>query len=120
MEQNAMSLRVSLAVLAVALASVVFGLDWQSASIAPPPRFVSTAPLAVPPAPAPAKTDAVPAESSNAPVLPDGANGARAPLAQAPPPNCNVDACEAAYRSFRASDCTYQPTRGERRLCTKK
>jgi hypothetical protein len=32
---------------------------------------------------------------------------------------CNEQACGAAYRSFRASDCTYQPFEGERRLCTK-
>lgn len=32
---------------------------------------------------------------------------------------CDVAACDAAYRSFRASDCTYQPYRGARRLCTK-
>jgi hypothetical protein len=30
---------------------------------------------------------------------------------------CNYDACAQAYRSFRASDCTYQPYRGPRRLC---
>lgn len=32
---------------------------------------------------------------------------------------CNVDACTAAYQSFRASDCTYQPYSGPRRVCTK-
>ncbi|MET0169368.1 MAG: penicillin-binding transpeptidase domain-containing protein, partial [Aliihoeflea sp.] len=30
---------------------------------------------------------------------------------------CNVQACSRAYRSFRASDCSYQPLRGSRRLC---
>lgn len=39
-----------------------------------------------------------------------------APVAAA---SCNVNACSAAYRSFRASDCTYQPSNGDRRLCTK-
>lgn len=34
-------------------------------------------------------------------------------------PLCDVAACTAAYYSFRASDCTYQPTFGPRRLCTK-
>jgi hypothetical protein len=34
--------------------------------------------------------------------------------------NCNVEVCDMAYRSFRASDCTYQPSHGLRRLCTKK
>ncbi len=32
--------------------------------------------------------------------------------------SCNVRACGAAYHSFRASDCTYQPYEGERRACT--
>ena len=31
--------------------------------------------------------------------------------------SCNVQACSRAYRSFRASDCTYQPYRGPRRMC---
>jgi hypothetical protein len=35
------------------------------------------------------------------------------------PAHCAVRACEAAYRSFRASDCTYQPYTGPRQLCTK-
>lgn len=30
---------------------------------------------------------------------------------------CNVRACSRAYRSFRASDCTYQPYSGPRQLC---
>ena len=32
---------------------------------------------------------------------------------------CNVNACAAAYGSFSAADCTYQPYGGPRRLCTK-
>lgn len=32
---------------------------------------------------------------------------------------CDVQACGSAYRSFRASDCTYQPFDGVRRLCEK-
>ena len=39
--------------------------------------------------------------------------------ASVPAASCNVSACSAAYRSFRATDCTYQPMSGERRLCTK-
>jgi penicillin-binding protein 1A len=35
------------------------------------------------------------------------------------PVSCNTAACEKAYHSFRASDCTYQPYRGARRLCEK-
>jgi hypothetical protein len=34
-------------------------------------------------------------------------------------PNCNVAACSAAYHSFTAADCTYQPTFGSRQLCRK-
>ena len=30
---------------------------------------------------------------------------------------CNVAACASAYRSFRESDCSYQPLSGPRRLC---
>ena len=31
--------------------------------------------------------------------------------------HCNVPACAATYRSFRAADCTYQPYDGPRRAC---
>jgi len=34
-------------------------------------------------------------------------------------PTCNIRTCESFYRSFRASDCTYQPYRGGRELCTR-
>lgn len=30
---------------------------------------------------------------------------------------CNIQACARAYRSFRTSDCSYQPYRGPRQLC---
>lgn len=53
--------------------------------------------------------------------------GAAAPAAANPPApagaakarQCNVRACSAAYRSFRAADCTFQPYSGRRRLCTR-
>jgi penicillin-binding protein 1A len=32
-------------------------------------------------------------------------------------PSCDVQACSRRYRSFRASDCTYQPYSGPRRMC---
>jgi len=32
---------------------------------------------------------------------------------------CNVSACSQAYISFSATDCTYQPLEGPRRLCEK-
>jgi hypothetical protein len=43
-----------------------------------------------------------------------------APVASAaaqPANACNVAACAAAYRSFRESDCSYQPFTGPRRTC---
>jgi hypothetical protein len=32
---------------------------------------------------------------------------------------CNIQACSSAYKSFRESDCTYQPFEGPRRFCEK-
>jgi len=45
-------------------------------------------------------------------------------IAGASPPapggaQCDLAACSAAYFSFPASDCTYQPYQGPRRLCTR-
>ncbi|WP_081448384.1 PBP1A family penicillin-binding protein [Fulvimarina pelagi] len=37
--------------------------------------------------------------------------------AEPEPQQCNVRACSRAYRSFRVSDCTFQPYRGPRKLC---
>ena len=34
-------------------------------------------------------------------------------------PRCDLSACAAEYSSFRASDCTYQPYAGPRRVCEK-
>ncbi len=34
-------------------------------------------------------------------------------------PECNYRACARTYRSFRTSDCSFQPYRGPRRLCDK-
>ena len=31
--------------------------------------------------------------------------------------NCDIEACARAYRSFRVSDCSYQPFEGPRRAC---
>jgi len=71
---------------------------------------------------APAKT-VVPnaALSSNTAVTPNNAATDNfAPIAQIPSQSkCDVSACTSAYRSFRESDCTYQPSGGPRRLCTK-
>jgi hypothetical protein len=46
---------------------------------------------------------------------------ATAVSAQATTPSnrCDVQACSGAYQSFRASDCSYQPFGGPRRICEK-
>ena len=127
-------------VLLVAAASVVFGLDWMSAPMPPmpdvknvvfvppppppPPRVVQ--PAVIPGSPA-APTNPVPAPAAPSAAAPAPtpqtttaeAPPAPPPVAAAPKPKCDVAACEAAYRSFRESDCTYNPSFGPRRLCTK-
>jgi hypothetical protein len=107
------------AVVVVAVCNIVFGLIWLNA---PAPQ---TRPAAAPAATSPiAAGQTAPA---NADGLPTGGNDAsaqtKAPIArsagEAAPPKCNVSACAGTYRSFRASDCTYQPVGGPRRICTK-
>jgi BA14K-like protein len=177
-EGGAMRLAVYGAVLAIALSSVLFGLDWLSAPMSPmvdtkaglsavpapvtpkananapttaPAPEVSTSvakPIA-PSAPAQPKANigapiiapglspsqraatqnttqsAAPSStqsSSPVPVSPAAAAQATAEVPGAPAEpqaRCNVSACTAAYRSFTPSDCTYQPSNGPRRLCTK-
>lgn len=69
---------------------------------------------------APSEANAARAEAtgSTPPKLTDGATVADQSGEQTPN-HCNVQACASAYHSFRASDCTYQPYEGPRRLCTK-
>jgi len=160
-----MRLAVYGAVLAIALGSVLFGLDWVSApmspmvdteaglrAVAPPPIAATSPPVApkanigapiIPPGlVAPARPNVPPPSSTAAQgtpqvapltgpqvspqvtqqVAPQGAAQitAQEPVAAAEPEvRCNVAACTAAYRSFTASDCTYLPTGGPRKLCTK-
>ncbi|MFL5010645.1 PBP1A family penicillin-binding protein [Rhizobium laguerreae] len=58
-------------------------------------------------------------EAATEPML----NGVRSTEAasdgQGAPQSCNINACSRSYRSFRPSDCTYQPYSGSRRLCEK-
>lgn len=141
-----MAFFVYLFVLLVAAGSVIFGLDWTQSPLRPPAYATPTAQTttgASPPAPtehralASAAMTTAPKASALAPAQrPSESAGvaahaeANAAEAQAEPAtvadaslgahnHCAVDACAAAYRSFRASDCTYQPYEGERRLCTK-
>ena len=54
-----------------------------------------------------------PDSKPDATVVSSAEDGSEAPVA------CNFRACARAYRSFRATDCTFQPYRGPRRLCEK-
>jgi BA14K-like protein len=92
----------------------------------PPPVAATPAPAPVAPkatigAPIVAPTLAAPG-NANAPA-PSGASAqavAAEPVAtRQPEVRCNVNACTAAYQSFRAADCTYQPSNGPRKLCAK-
>ena len=129
-----MRLAVYGAVLVIALGSVLLGLDRLPAPMSP---MVDTAAgLAAAPAPAlqPAAAQplrSVPSATIGAPIVPPVLAAPASPAAPVPAPaaapvaapepevRCNVDACTAAYRSFRPSDCTYQPSNGPRRICTK-
>ena len=88
----------------------------QGNTAAAPPAKGATRPNAA------AQTNAPAAPQIGAPQ-PDPAiiimNEPAAPAAGAPQPLCDVTACAAAYHSFTASDCTYMPSAGVRRLCTK-
>jgi hypothetical protein len=60
-----------------------------------------------------------PKQDATAQVAPAAADTDAKPAADAEPPKCNVEACRQAYFTFKAEDCTYQPSNGPRRLCTK-
>ncbi|HZT27714.1 MAG TPA: BA14K family protein [Pseudolabrys sp.] len=125
--------------LAVTVGSVVFGLDWvnapmqpmaeteasvQAAKLAahvPPPRPAVAATQArsvYPPRPLPQTANAGSAAVPQ-PII--GIEPKPAPVAAAAPeqPKCDIAACTAAYHSFRAADCTWQPFDGPRRFCDK-
>jgi hypothetical protein len=82
-----------------------------------PQKFITVAPAkpAEEAAPAPAAGEPVAA----APEVPGSIVAPEPAAPSAAPPRCNVSACAAAYRSFRESDCTFNPSFGPRRLCEK-
>lgn len=104
---------------------------------APAPVQQAAKPVEPAKAVAPAAPAALPAPPvAAAPLMPPASTVAAAPAdpasivapepqpqiaaSPAPPPLCDVSACERAYRTFTASDCTYQPSGdGPRRLCTR-
>ena len=111
------------AVLLITLFSVVIEMH----ALVEPTRHIERAALtesqpAPTVAPPRASGQALPPYASKAGINPPGAvEKALAPKPESAPAaqNCHVEACKAAYRSFTASDCTYQPIGGPRRLCTK-
>ncbi len=125
------------AVLLVAAGSVMFGLDWMSAPMAPMPQPTRNVVFVPPPPPPPVRVatstpavSASPASPSTTPAITTPQTPvAAAPPVQTPPApvqvavapklKCDIDACARAYRSFQESDCTYNPSFGPRRLCTK-
>lgn len=134
---NAKSFLAACAVLAVAVCNVVFGMDWVGelpavrpvaavTGVTEPPVAASPPVQAVSPAP-PAASGGPPLISNPAPPPQDAprpnatvqTDEPAAPAAEAAPPKCDIAACTAAYRTFTASDCTYAPSFGVRKLCTK-
>jgi len=145
-----MRLAVYGAVIMIALGGVLLGLDWMSAPMSPMVDTDAGLHAALPPpsavapsvnitAPASSPVAAAPKANIGAPIVPPKLVAPAVPVAQpttatqAQPPTpiaaqesapqqpiCNIEACTAAYHSFTASDCTYQPSNGPRRLCTKK
>jgi len=146
---QAASLLFNFSVLLVAATSVAFGLDWMSAPLPPmpeteasvqaaklaahlpPPRAVTVIAKAAPRSVYPARQEAPQAGRAVAAVDATTRDqpGATTPGIAAPEqgaaqtpaeqPKCDVAACGAAYHSFRASDCTWQPFDGPRRFCDK-
>jgi hypothetical protein len=69
--------------------------------------------------PVAAQVSAAPAASGTPAPPPIEVQAPAASRTSAPKPKCNIAACRRAYRSFRASDCTFVPrhSHGKRRLC---
>ncbi len=133
----------------VAASSVAFGLDWMKAPLPPMPETEASVQAAKLAAHLPPPRKLVVAKAKPRSVYPTREQAqAHAPgravaavdatrkqpgaastpnivtpeqpvaAAQAQP-QCDVAACSAAYTSFRASDCTWQPFDGPRRFCDK-
>ena len=127
-----MSFVIYIAVVLAGLVSVMLGLQLASA---PPPARTAAQPQLVEPirhAPTlPAVKPATPAVAAKPNPSPEQVPASTQETqeksqttAQSPHestvPGCNISACETHYpKSFRASDCTYQPFEGPRRLCRK-
>jgi len=93
----------------------------QQALSEPPEQQAAAAPQEAQDTPTPQRQAAAPP----APAQPPAATPATAPDV-APQPavaqsrtHCDLQACAAAYHSFRASDCSYQPYPGLRQVCAR-
>ena len=113
------------AIMVVALFSVALEWDTLVAPSASAMREMQAVAVpaqrdAVPPPPAAERTPPPKAAAVASPAVNAGAAARTGEEAQKPAaPACDIAACTAAYRTFRASDCTYAPSFGVRRLCTK-
>jgi hypothetical protein len=114
-----MSFIVYLAILIATVFSVA--LEWDTLVEHPSVAYHAVQAQAPVPQPAPVVREATPEQpagnNANA-SAPAAAPVAPAETATQPSVACDVSACAAAYRTFRASDCTYNSSSG-RRLCTK-
>jgi hypothetical protein len=115
------------AMLIAALVSVVMGLDVVSTApvrvaVRPPVEIRHEATPAQPavPSPPPVAQQPAPPSVAQQPIPQIYQPAQTTAQSQEPSAACDVAACAAAYRSFTASDCTYQPLDGPRKLCTKK
>ncbi len=91
----------------------------QPADSAAAPKQASNAKWLPPASPQAAMASAPPDDKQAAVKTADNAaQPAPQPVAAPSAAQCNIAACSAAYRSFRAADCTFQPFEGPRRLCT--
>ncbi len=99
-------------------------------AVAEPPKgepvtHEANAPATAPPPAAPQPPAVAPPPASAATPPADAAPPAAAavpPAAAAPAVSdkCDVEACKRAYFTFNPADCTYRPSDGPRRLCTKR
>ena len=94
-----------------------------AAAGSPPLKGNTAAPARGVPRPNAAAQTNAPAAPKVGASQPDAAiiimNEPAAPATAEAPPKCDIAACAAAYRTFTASDCTYVPSFGVRKLCTK-
>jgi 1A family penicillin-binding protein len=89
--------------------------DFMEQASAPTMAEAAPTPSHAPATPGPPSVPAALADEGSAAPADEGST---TPAAETQSAQCNVPACEGFYRSFRASDCTYQPYwEGPRQYC---